>query len=199
MPTLDIKYFAQNDNTAWVGYPGSVQCAPTSYAALAYYLRPELFPSDIDEPETYYKIMFEATGYTADDRGNHQAHVETLAKQFNIKGHFTTEATLGQVTESLDKGFPVVLPLNYKKSGHVVLAVGYSDKGLLINDPYGVRHGSAHWYDVINDGTTSEGERDLYSWTTLEAVAFDYSNYCWAYLPSESQDPPVSLPKHLDT
>ena len=175
---LSVPFFAQNDNEPWDGNFGNVQCCPTSNAAMAFFLRPDMrkqsYKLGFSEPESYYKFLFESQGYTSDDRGNHDAHTVVLEACFGIKSRWSMTLTPDDFKHSIDRGYPVVCGVNYKVSGHIMLAVGYSDAGLLMNDCYGIRAGTADYYEVINPGYgDTTGEQDGYSWRTLDSVLFD--------------------------
>ena len=175
---LAVPYFAQNDNEPWDGNFGNVQCCPTSNAALAFFLRPDLrkrsYLLTFSEPESYYKYLFELVGYSADDRGDHDAHTATLQKYFGIKSTWSTTLTVKDFKESIDRGYPVVCGVNYKVSGHIMLVVGYTEKGLIINDCYGIRAGCEDYYSVINPGYgDTTGQEDEYSWETLATILFN--------------------------
>lgn len=178
---LNVEYFAQNDNDGWAesgGYlvAGNVQCAATSNAMLLNYLKPELMAESergFDEFESFYKERFDSLGYSADDRGDHNCHTETL-KSFGIKTQWRTNLTDADINKSLSKNFPVVVGFQYKVSGHICVIVGRTDSGYLVHDPYGIRSGAEDYYSYINPGYGDRsGAFDLYSWENLEATLFD--------------------------
>ncbi len=178
---LSVKYFQQNDNDAWQGIPGNVQCCPTSNAMLAAYLVPEMVTKSrqngFSEPESYYKSKFTSLGYSADNRGNHDAHTKVLEQAFGIKSEWRYDLTSKDIVRSIDVGIPVVVGVQYRSSGHILIVTGYySDEGggLYINDPYGLRAGASDVYDYINPGYGDEtGKNDRYSWPLLNNVLFE--------------------------
>jgi hypothetical protein len=144
---------------------------------LAFYLNKErLKRSDengFSEPESYYKYLMELEGFTSDDRGNHDAHTVVLKKYFNIDSVWRMDLIPQDFIESIDKGYPVVCGLEYKISGHIAIAIGHSDYGLDLNDPYGIRAGLSDAYTRINPGYGEEsGKADKYSWETLDQILF---------------------------
>lgn len=179
---LSVPYFAQNDNDRWAesdGYEvdGNVQCAATSNSMLLNFLKPELLAKSQSEGftefESYYKDRFDSLGYSADDRGDHGCHTETL-KSFGVRSEWRTNLTDADITKSLANGFPVVAGFVYKVSGHICLVVGRTSDGYLVHDPYGVRSGSNDYYSHINPGYgDTSGSFDLYRWDTLEITLFD--------------------------
>jgi hypothetical protein len=177
MKVLTVPYFAQNDNELWGGRPGNVQCCPTSNAMLAFFMKPDRLLESKNkgfvEPESYYKSLMADCGYGASERGNHDAHTVVLDKAFGLKTRWYTDLTPNDFKESIDQGFPVVFGMEYKVAGHIAIAVGYNDTGLIINDPYGIRLGSSDQYQEINEGYGSTvGEHDGYSWQLLDRVVF---------------------------
>lgn len=180
---LDVPYLAQNDNEYWNGASGSVQCAPTSYTMLAYFLKPELF--DLDkflEPECYYKSEFESLGYSASNRGEHSAHVYTLAKRFGIYGSFRTDLSKDNIIKSIDAGYPVVAAIDYGSAGHVIAIIGYDDRGFIVNDPNGELQGLQGWYKVnygrnsVDEYESNLGVKDRFSWNLLSKLYFSDSS-----------------------
>lgn len=179
---LNVQYFAQNDNDRWAesdGYEvdGNVQCAATSNSMLLYYLKPELLAKSqaggFTEFESYYKARFDSLGYSADDRGDHGCHTETL-RSFGVHTQWRTNLTDADIGKSLAKNLPVVAGFIYKVSGHICVIVGRTNEGYLVHDPYGIRLGADDEYVSINPGYGDQsGAFDLYRWSTLEAVLFD--------------------------
>jgi Peptidase_C39 like family len=179
---LDVDYFAQCDNEWWAesdGYmvSGTVQCAATSNAMLLNYLKPELMSQSIakgfTEFESYYKARFNSLGYSADDRGNHDCHTETL-RTFGIDTQWRTDLTDADIAKSLSNKFPVVAGFVYKVAGHICVIVGRTDAGYLVHDPYGLRTGSRDEYSYINPGFgDTSGAYDLFRWANLDVTLFN--------------------------
>lgn len=181
---IQVPYFQQNDNEIWGTATGNVQCCPTSNAMLAAWGDPDMIANSkkngFEEPESYYKSKLEAFGYSANDRGDHNAHTVTLQKAFGIMSEWRTDLTSKQIVQSIDSGTPVVVGFVYKYSGHICLITGYYDDeggGLLVNDPYGVRAGAADDYSYINPGFGDQsGQNDRYSWGILNRILFEGNN-----------------------
>lgn len=174
---LKVPFYSQTDNEIWGDAPGYFQCCPTSNAMLAFYLNPDRLArshkNGFVEPESYYKFLMEDAGYSARDRGNHDAHTDVLRRYFGINSEWRTDLTPDDFKKSIDRGFPVVCGLEYKTAGHIAIAVGYGDAGMLLHDPYGIRSGCSDHYEHINEGYGDDsGSEDGYSWTVLDRILF---------------------------
>ena len=176
---LQVPYFAQCDNEGWAesdGYmvTGNVQCAATSNAMLAAFKLPGFLSASVyyEEPESYYKAVFTGLGYSAEDRGNHDAHTECLAK-LGLKTRWRTDLDRNAISTSLCAEFPVVAGFEYKAAGHICVIVGETKTGYLVHDPYGLRSGARDEYSYINPGFgDTSGSFDLFSWANLEVTFF---------------------------
>lgn len=182
---LPINFFKQNDNDTWDGVDGNVQCCPTNNSLLAYHRAPgfkaKFDASGLTEPEDLYKREFEADGWCADDRGNHDAHTSTLIR-LGLKTTWTTAGTGKQILAALRRGDQIVCGVEYGGAGHIMSIVGYYGTdlgtpkevilGLECHDCYGLRDGSGG-YGYINPGGGDEsGAFDKYSWVLCEEILF---------------------------
>ncbi len=95
----------------------------------------------------------------------------------------------------LKAGYPVVLGLAYKSSGHMVLATGFNlDKEqIFIHDPYGIRHGTSNSYEI-----GANGAYDPYSFVTLEQIWLDMGAEAgWGRVPVAVDNKKTGLPDNL--
>lgn len=153
---LKVTYDSQLDNNTDYFGAGFRQCNFTSHLMMAQFLKPEIRES-----------QFERKWHEFGDTTDHAAGTKALAF-FGINSEWRYDLSCRRILDQLTLGFPVPLGVAYKVSGHIVLAVGYNNKGLLIHDPYGIRRGAHDSYDVGADGSY-----DLYSWGILDQVLFD--------------------------
>lgn len=153
---LKVAYDSQLDNNQDYFGAGHRQCNFTSHWMLVRFLKPELLESD-----------FEKSWANFGDTTDHEAGTQCLAT-FGIKSEWRYDLSKRRIMDQLALGFPVPLGVAYKKSGHIVLATGYNEQGLLIHDPYGVRHGINDSYDV-----GANGAYDQYTWKTLDQILLD--------------------------
>lgn len=168
--TLQVPYYKQIDNDSNLFGTGYRQCNLTSHAmALEFLTKGKLSQEakrlGLSEPESYYGKLLDKYGDTID----HGAHTACIAQEFGIASEWRTDLSRSKIEDQLKKGKPVPIGVAYKSSGHIVLAVGFTAYGLLIHDPYGVRHGAADSYDV-----GANGANDSYSWKLLDQIYWDY-------------------------
>jgi hypothetical protein len=116
------------------------------------------------EPESYFNSLLYPYGVVTD----HGAITQCLKKEFGITSEWSYSIEKKTIIAQLDKNKPVPMGVKYKSSGHIVCCVGYTDSGLLIHDPYGIRYGIEEAYDVGADGSF-----DKYSWPVLKEVYWD--------------------------
>ncbi len=173
MKKLDVPFYAQNDNQNWMDRtPGYAQCHITSETMNLMYLKPELVQwsrrNGFKEPESYVRSKYYQ--YTS-MRGNHDAMTLTLERDFGVKSSWNYDGMFSDIKQLIDKEFPVVVGVEYKTAGHIIVVVGYDDKGFWVNDPYGIRSGSSNHYAVINPGLPNlAGKSEYYLNSTFDAI-----------------------------
>lgn len=91
----------------------------------------------------------------------HQSAINALLKPLSVK---RVNATKDLIRSQIDLGYPVIIGIDishYLKgaSGHMVLCIGYDDKGLVIHDPYG---------DALTGYKNHNGESVHYDWNELQ-------------------------------
>ena len=166
MIRLDVPYFTQLDNQTDYHGSGTRQCNLTSHAMALSYLQPgfkfESIRRQYLEPESYLGFFLSLWGDTTD----HAAMSQCLLEQFKVASDWVYDLDKKTILTQLENKKPVPIGVGWRSSGHIVLAVGYDGKGLLIHDPYGVRRGEE--YEVGADGSF-----DHYSWSLLDQVFWD--------------------------
>lgn len=143
---LAVRYFSQRDNAS----QADRTCNTTSCWMGAVYTNPELWDKcnkDENSDLKYYLPIVEKYGDTTD----HGAQTKALA-QLGIKSEWHTTLTLEDVKKELDQEQPVVLGVLHRGSatrpvgnGHMIVAVGYDETGIIIHDPNGEM-------DLVNGG-----------------------------------------------
>lgn len=143
---LSVRYFTQRDNAS----QAHRTCNTASCWMGGVYMSPELWEKcskDENGDLNYYLPVVEQYGDTTD----HGAQTKALSA-LGVKSEWRTTLSIEDVKEEIDQGRPVVLGvLHHSHSsspsggGHMILAVGYNDSGLIIHDPYGEM-------DLVNGG-----------------------------------------------
>jgi len=163
---LPVPYFSQLDNSTLRFGPGSRQCNLTSFSMLLAYLRPKL-AENIDltiysEFESFYGHILDKYG----DANDNNAQTSAL-EELKVKTYFSYTLDIEDIIRSIDKDYPVVLGVAYKKSENIVVATGYDKEHELIyvHDPYGVRLGASDNYNIGENGAY-----DAYTFDTLRKI-----------------------------
>lgn len=170
---LDVPYNNQNDNSASKGQgEGWRQCNLTSASMMAKYLKPSLWTEYSD----FANGMQDALKPYGDST-DHGAVTNALAA-LGIQSYFSYSASLDDVAHALFCGTPVILGCKYKSGGHMVLAIGRQDSGLIIHCPYGDRAGTTDTWNSIGG---QSGKNQETSWAWLNTIVFDQGNEAgWA-------------------
>ena len=103
------------------------------------------------------------------DTTSHPAQTQAL-RELGVESEWRTNLTIADVKREIDQGRPVILGILHNghvssprhDSGHMILAVGYDERGLFIHDPNGE-------LDVVNGGYLASVRGDFlhYSYKNL--------------------------------
>ena len=144
---LEILYFSQRDNAA----QADRTCNTTSCWMGALYIKPELWEKsnrDKNGDLNYYLPIVNKYG----DTTVQSVQTKALA-ELGVESEWRQTLTLEDVRREIDRDRPVVLGVLHRghvsnvvrQGGHMILAVGYDETGLIIHDPYGDM-------DLVNGG-----------------------------------------------
>lgn len=168
---LNVPFYAQNDNEPWFdGAHGSVQCELTSTAMLLAYLKPGVVDlsrkNGFVEVESYLKSKYRK--YTQ-SRGNHDATTQCLKNEFGVDSVWRYDLSTKDLVAQIDKGLPVTIGVEYKTAGHIIIVIGYDNKGFFVHDPYGSRNGAQDSY-LVDPGHLDYGKEDHYSFSLIRKI-----------------------------
>ena len=188
---LDVPYFSQLNNDTSIFGSGSRQCCTTANAMLAdYLLDSELTrkaqEQGLQEPESAYIPMVARYGDTTD----HGAQTEAL-KDLGIESYWSYNLSAEDLLASLQAGVPIVIGVAYRSSGHIIVVRGYdpATNVWIMNDPFGIRHGSSDSYDV-----GANGAGDPYSNETMQRIFWDLGQEAgWGRIVTSVREEPTGL------
>ncbi|MGL5062853.1 MAG: glycoside hydrolase family protein [Microcoleus sp.] len=105
-------------------------------------------------------------------------HIKQAIEHFGCKDDFTTRATIPEIKKALDNGIPVIVHGYFTSFGHIIVLIGYSEKGFIVLDPYG--EWTAGGYDRNEPSKPNKGERIVYSYGLIERTCLPDGG-CWAH------------------
>ena len=128
---LDVPYKSQTDNF----FNPTGACNVTSVAMCLKYFRasrnPQYSRFSQFEDELYQYCL---------DRGysrHNPYHLAEVIRDYGCKDEFTEYALIEQVKDWIDGGNPTIIHGYFTSFGHIIVGVGYDEKGLIVHDPYG--------------------------------------------------------------
>ena len=170
---LDVDYFYQRDSKT--GH-GERSCQSSSLAMVIEYIDPDLIFDD----DEYLNIVFKY-GDTVS-----QLAQKNAMDSLGIKNQFRMNGSQKDLTDLLDKGYPVPIGVLHKGSifapsggGHWITLIGYDDTSFFVHDPFGEMNLIDGGYD--KRGPT-DGKCKKYSKTNLMKrwlIASDSDGWFW--------------------
>lgn len=168
----NVPYFHQSDNETEDGtgddrVNGNVMCQLTSLAMVlaskgirakdpSVQLEDELYKMAKEEGrggkklwdtvrETYEKVIPKIN--------SSESIVGNGYEYDSSKGYWERDLKFNQITTQISLGNPVIVDIKYgKNSGHVIVCIGYTEKTLIVHDPYGnLEHGTNNSYGAKRD------------------------------------------------
>lgn len=125
---LDVPYLPQNDNI----YNPTGSCNVTSIAMCLLYLKVSPRTDITQLEDELYSTMIE--------RGLSRHSPNDLAiivRDYGLRDRFVTNATIEEVQQHLESGYPAVTHGYFTAFGHIITIVGYDENGFIVHDPYG--------------------------------------------------------------
>ncbi len=105
---------------------------------------------------------------------------------FGCSDNFTTRAQIDQIKEALRNGIPVIVHGWFTSFGHIIVLIGYDEKGFFVHDPYG------EW--TAGGYLNKSGKALHYSYGLIERKCLPDGG-CWAHFvtrPGVSQGKAVA-------
>jgi uncharacterized protein YvpB len=156
MPTLNkFPYFSQLDNK----YNPYGSCNVTSLAMCLYFLgiRGDGSQKQLED-EIYLKLLDQ--GLNRQDPYD----LQLIANSYQgITDNFTATGSIDDIKESIIRNQPCIIHGYFTRSGHIITVIGFNEKGLIVNDPYGE-------YYVDGYDRTARGQELVYSYGLISLV-----------------------------
>lgn len=105
-------------------------------------------------------------------------HLAILFQEYGYEDRFTRHATWDEVKAWIDSGKPCIVHGYFTQpSGHIVVIIGYNEKGWVVNDSYGEFYSSG--YD-----TSKSGAGLTYSYGLMDRLCSP-DNELWIHFPNK--------------
>lgn len=141
---LNVPYFSQRDNPRF----NWSTCNVTSLAMVFYYYGRRGSGGQLEDE----LLQWVLNRYGEGAQTNHSVLVE-LAQSYGYKASFSTKRTWAEIKSELINGRPVVVAGDFTDSGHILVAIGYTSQGYIVNDP---------WGNALSGYSNTEGRKLIY-------------------------------------
>lgn len=187
---LPVPYLSQTDNSE----NPSGSCNVTSFAmCLTYFGIPQRTNAAQFEDELYRYMQ-------AQGLSRHSPRdLRKMAIAYGLSVDFDSKATIERVKRHLSSGRPCVVHGYFTTFGHIVVFVGYDDRGFLVHDPYGEWHS---WgYERNSPSKPTLGEYQHYSYGLIERTCLTGGEF-WVHFVDRAgwqpttAAPTISTPQH---
>lgn len=165
---LKIPYKSQRDN--FLNPSGS--CNVTSLAMCLEFLGAKRRTQSGQLEDELYRYALN-NGYSRHDPYD----LAEIVRDYGCQDFFTKTATIEDVKDWLALGYPIVVHGYFTSFGHIIVLIGYDDKGFIVNDPYG------EWYNNGYD-TSASGAGLHYSYNLIQSVCMADGNF-WVHFISK--------------
>ena len=156
-----VPYYSQRDNaTEDPPVRAGYMCQITSLAMVLKTKGIKQKYPQMQFEDELYKIAKEK-GYGGDNLWEKTAKlydvvIKEVSSDYTVAGidnGYETE----DVKQEIDKGNPVIMSINFKSGGHIIVVVGYTQCGFIVHDPYGnLNKGRDDSYGFDSDGAYVE-------------------------------------------
>ncbi len=174
---LDVPYRSQMNNV--LNPTGACNVTSIAMSLLYFGVQPQ-------NPTAFPQFEDELYDYTErHDLDRHNAtDLAKLVAAYGCRDDFSSTASLNDVKQWLSSQKPVILQGYFTSFGHIVVAVGYDDMGLIIHDPYGEWHSWGYDRNDTN-GNNRKGKYQNYSYKLIESTCMPDGNL-WAHFIAKS-------------
>ncbi|MGC9423858.1 C39 family peptidase [Vibrio sp.] len=170
MKTLEVPYKSQLDNEF---NPGGA-CNVTSLAMCLEYLGARR-KTDLEQFEDELYSYAENNGYS-----RHSPYDLTqIARDYGVDSHFEISGNIENIKRWIDGGNPNIIHGYFTDFGHIIVVVGYDEKGFVVHDPYGEWFASGYRNDL-------SGAYLHYSYNLIRRVCMPDGNLWTHYLKQKA-------------
>lgn len=173
---LDVPYRSQRNNQ--INPDGACNVTSVAMPLLYFGVRPrypEVFPQFEDELYDYTKRV---------GLNRHDAlDLVKVVEAYGCRDRFSSTYKIADIKAALVNQQPAILHGYFTSFGHIIVAVGYDEYGLIVHDPYG------EWYSWGYDlnepnGNNTKGKYQHYSYRLIENACMPDGNL-WAHIISK--------------
>lgn len=159
---LNVPYFSQRDNPR---YSWST-CNVTSIAMVFYYYGRRGSTGLLEDELLQWCLERYGEGSQTD-----HTVLSNLIRAYGYKTSFSTTRHWSEIRSELQSGRPVVIGGDFTASGHIVVVIGYTSQGYIVNDP---------WGNALSGYTDTEGRKLTYSYSFMNQKCGPDGNI-WAH------------------
>lgn len=115
--------------------------------------------------------------------------LRNMARAYGLDARFDSKATIEQVKRHLSSGRPVVVHGYFTSFGHIIVIIGYDEKGFLVHDPYG--EWTSGGYDRNDpNGNNAKGKQLHYSYGLIERTCLTDDQFWVHFVDRANWQPP---------
>ena len=175
---LPVPYLSQRDNTI----RPSQTCNMTSAAMVVGYYYPDKLKGKRQLEDVLTEKLTQAKGPSSI---YYHANIVAILKEYGVNSTFSTETSFAAIKAHLATGNPVIYSGRFTSSGHIIVLVGFDDKGFIVNDPWG------EWFSTGYQ--KKPGQNLHYSYAMMKRLAYG-DDGGWAHLCTKAGTTPPSKP-----
>lgn len=169
---LEVPYYSQRDN---IVRPHQT-CNMTCCAMVVEYYYPGTNAKKEGQLEDEMTLTaMKLWGY---DSIYYHSRIVDILDRYGVKSVFSTTTPVEKMKQSISEGNPVIYSGKFTRSGHIIILVGYDERGFIVHDPYGEWFASGYRAD-------KPGDYKHYSYNLISAVSYSGEDFGWAHLTSK--------------